>query len=68
MYEKITVKIIIRKIETDIDFKLGVKQGNIMAPVIFLFLMMAFDKTVEEKWTAPALRKAQFSRKDNSPR
>ena len=39
-----------------------------MAPVIFIFLMMAFSKTLEDEWTDLGLRKAQFVRKDNSPR
>ena len=38
-----------------------------MAPVLFLFLMMAFAKTLEDEWTSLRLSKAQFSRKDNSP-
>ena len=39
-----------------------------MNPVLFLFLMMAFSETLEDKWTALGLRKPQFARKDNSPR
>ena len=39
-----------------------------MAPVLFLFLMMAFAETLEVEWTALRLRKSQFVRKDNSPR
>ena len=39
-----------------------------MAPVLFMFLMMSFDKTLEDKWTDLGLSKAQFTRKDNSPR
>ena len=68
MYNKIIVKIIIVKVETSINFKVGVKQVDSMAPVIFMFLMMAFSKTLEDKWTALGLIKAQFACKDNSPR
>ena len=39
-----------------------------MAPVLYLFLMMDFAKTLEDEWTALVLSKAQFVRKDNSPR
>ena len=42
MYEKIIFKLIICKVETYIDFKVGFKQVEIMAPVLFLFLMIAF--------------------------
>ena len=39
-----------------------------MAWVIFLFLMMAFAKTLEDEWTALGLIKSQFAHKYNSPR
>ena len=68
MYNKSIVKIIIGKVETSIDFKVGVKQGDIIALVRFLFLMMAFTETLEHEWRALVLSKAQFSRKDISPR
>ena len=53
IYEKILVNIIIGKIETSIYFKVGVKQEDIIDPVIFLFLMTEFSKTLEDDWTAP---------------
>ena len=68
MYDKIVFKLIINKIETSIDFKVSFKQVDRMAPVIFLFLMMAFAKTLEEEWTSLGLSKAQLAQKDNSPR
>ena len=68
MYDKSVVNLIIGKVETSIEFKVGVKQGDIMAPVLFLFLMMAFSKTLEDEWTDLGLSKAQFARMDNSPR
>ena len=65
MYDKSIVKLIIEKSETSIDFKVGVKQGDNMAPVLFLFLMMTFTKTLESEWTALGLSKYQFVRKGN---
>ena len=62
MYDKIIVKLVIGKVETSIDFKVGFKQGYIMAPVIFLFLIMSFVKTLEDNWMALGLSKAQFAR------
>ena len=38
MYDKSVVKLIIGNIETSIDFKVGVNKGDIMDPLIFLFL------------------------------
>ena len=46
LYYKRIVKLIIEKVETSIDFNVGFKQVDIMDPVIFLFLMMAFSETL----------------------
>ena len=58
MYNKIIVKLIIGKVDISIYFKVGVKQGDSMDPVLFLFLMMAFSETLEDKWAALRLSKA----------
>ena len=68
MYEKSVVKLIIGKIETFIDYKVVVKQIDSMFPLIFLFLMMAFAKKLEDEWMDLVLSKSQFLCKDNSPR
>jgi len=31
-----------------ISFEAGIKQGNIVAPVLFLFITMAFAETLEK--------------------
>ena len=49
MYEKSLVKLIIEKIDASINFRVGVKQGNIMEPFIFMFLMMLSSKTQKDK-------------------
>ena len=67
MYGKIIVQIIIGNIEKVTDFKVGVKQGYSMAPVLFIFLIMDFVKTLENGWTSLGLSKAQFSHRDSSP-
>ena len=68
MYNKSMSNIIISKVETSIDLKVGVKQGDSTISVLFMFLMMAFAKALEVNLTSMRLSKAQFSRKDNSPR
>ena len=50
MYKKSVVKLVIGEFETTIDFKVGVKQGDSVAPVLFLFIVMAFSKTLEKEW------------------
>ena len=60
MYNKSIVKLIIGKLETSIEFKVGVKQGYSMVPVLFMFLMMDFAETLEDEWTALGLSKSQI--------
>ena len=43
MYKKSIVNLIIGKVEISIDFKVGLKQGDSMAPVLLPFLTMAFS-------------------------
>ena len=44
MYKDSVVKLVIGGFETTIYFKVGVKQGDSVAPVLFLFIVMAFSK------------------------
>ena len=48
MYKDIVVKLVIGEFETTIYFKVGVKQGDSVAPVLFLFIVMAFSETLEK--------------------
>ena len=50
MYIDNKVRLIIGKIDTSIPFDVGVKQGDSVAPVLFLFLMMAFAEVIEQEW------------------
>ena len=49
MYKDSVVKLVIGEFETTIDFKVGVKQGYSVAPVLFLFIVMAFAETLEKE-------------------
>ena len=48
MYKDSVVRLIIGKIDTSIPFKVGFKQGDIMAPVLFLFIIIDFYETLEK--------------------
>ena len=61
------VKLVIGKFETTIYFKVGVKQVDSVAPVLFLFIVMAFADTLEKEWMINGLTNAEFSRDNNSP-
>ena len=60
MYSKNKVRLIICKIDTSIPFEVGVKQGDSVSPVLFLFLMMAFAETVEAEWDKHNIQKIEF--------
>ena len=47
MYKDSVVKLVIGEFETTIDFKVGVKQGDSVAPVLFLFIVMAFAEKLK---------------------
>ena len=50
MYKNSIVRLKIGKSVTTIPFKVGVKQGNSMAPILFLFLIMGFAETLGKEW------------------
>ena len=47
MYTDNNVRLILGKIDLSIMFEVGVKQGDSVAPVLFLFIMMAFAETLK---------------------
>jgi len=68
IYTSSAVRLSIGKIDTTIHFEVGVKQGDSMAPVLFLFLIMGFTETLEKEWTKNGLHQLEFRSHDNSPR
>ena len=57
MYSNNKVRLAIGKIDISIPFEMGLKQGDIVSPVRFLFLMMAFAETVEVEWDKHNIQK-----------
>ena len=49
LYKDAEIKIKIGKEEQTIPYSVGVKQGDTMAPVLFLFLMQALPETLEKE-------------------
>ena len=60
MYKDSRVRLIIGKIDTTIPFYVGVKQGDSMAPVLFLFIIMGFAETLKGEWTINGLTPLQL--------
>ena len=48
MYTDNKVRLILVKINIYIPFEVGLKQGDSVAPVLFLFVMMAFAETIKK--------------------
>ena len=67
MYTNNKVRFILGKIDTSITFEVGVKQGDRVAPVLFLFIMMVFAETIEKEWVRNDLKMIKFKQHSNSP-
>ena len=66
IYKDSRVRLIIGEIDTTIPFYVGIKQGDSMAPVLFLFIIMGFYQTLEREWNRSGLTPLQFRRHNNS--
>ncbi|KAL7526390.1 hypothetical protein ACHAXR_001469 [Thalassiosira sp. AJA248-18] len=60
LYTNLKVILKIGKGKAEITQSVGVRQGDNLSPVIFLFLMTAFVETLEAEWTVTGLAKAKF--------
>ena len=60
MYSNLKVVLKIGEEIATIDQTVGVRQGDPMSPVLFLFLMTAFAETLEQEWEKENLPKATF--------
>ena len=50
MYADIKIVLKIGKEKAEMKQTVGVRQGDCMAPVLFLFMIMAFAETLEQEW------------------
>ena len=56
MYQDLKVVLKIGQIEEKMSQTVGVRQGDCMAPVLFLFMVMAFPETLETEWIKADLK------------
>ena len=68
MYQDLKVVLKIGKIEEKMSQKVGVRQGDCMAPVLFLFMVMEFAKTLEIEWIKADLKTINLRQHTHSPR
>ena len=67
IYMNNKVRLVLGKIDTSILFKVGLKQKDSAAPILFLFIMMVFAETFEREWVKNHLQMIKFKRQSNSP-
>ena len=67
MYANLEIVIKIRMAKAKMGQKLGVRQGDCMAPVFYLFMIMAFAETLEISWKQLGHKIITFNMRKNSP-
>ena len=55
MYKDLKIVLKIGKVEDKMSQTVGVRQGDCMSPVLFLFMVMAFAETLEKEWVKAGL-------------
>ena len=68
MYQDLKVVLKIGKIEEKMSQTVGVRQGDCMEPVMFLFMVMAFAETLEREWIKADLKMINLRQHTHSPR
>ena len=68
MYKDLKIVLKIGKVEEKMNQTVGVRQGYCMAPVLFIFMVMAFAETLEKEWLKAGLQMMTFRQNTHSPR
>ena len=67
MYQDLKVVLKIGKTEETMSQTVSVRQGDCMAPVLFLLMVMAFTGTHEKEWTRKGLNMITPQQRSHSP-
>ena len=67
MYQDLKVVLNIGKTKETMSQNVGVRQGDCMAPVLFLFMVMDFSETLEKEWTKAGLSMIKLQQRSHSP-
>ena len=68
MYRDLKIVLKIGKVDKNMDQKVGVRQGDCMAPVLFPFMIMDFAATLEKEWIKAGLQMVTLKQHFHSPR
>ena len=61
MYSDLKIILKIGKAKAEMGQKVGVRQGDCMAPVLFLFMVMEFAETLEICWRQMGFKMISFN-------
>ena len=67
MYQDLKVVPKIGKTKETMSQTVGIIQGDCMAPVLFLFMVMAFAETLEKEWKRAGLNMITLQQRYHSP-
>ena len=67
MYQDLKAVLKIGKNKETMSQNVGVRQGDCMSPVLFLFMVMAFSETLEKEWTKVGLSMIKLQQSSHSP-
>ena len=67
MYTDIKIVLKLGKVKAEMNQTVGVRQGDCMAPVLFLLMMMDFVETLEKEWRHKGLHMMTFHQRTHSP-
>ena len=68
MYKDLKIVLKIGKVEEKMIQTVGVRQGDCMSPVLFIFMVMRFAETLEKEWVKAGLQMVTFIQHTHSPR
>ena len=68
MYRDLKIFLKIGKVEENMGQTVGVRQGYCMAPVLLLFMVMAFAENLENEWIKAGLQMATLKQHSHPPR
>ena len=68
MYADLNIVLKTRKAKSEMGQKVGLRQGDCMAPVFYLFMIMAFAETLDISWKQLVHKIIAFNMRKNSPR
>jgi hypothetical protein len=68
LYKNVTLKLSSGSVKDTISYSVGVKQGDAMAPVLFIILMQAMAETLEDEWKTANIQSVDLRHFKDTPK